>query len=68
MDLEEFFDDIPLLFDEDNPSIVVARVHSKPHVHSLHDQSLQADVIMDPYVQQLLKVSLSFEETNCSLK
>ena len=39
-DLGDFFDDIPLLFDEDDPSPVVVRAHSDPHVHSLHDQSL----------------------------
>ena len=37
IDLEDFLDDLPLLFVEDNPSIVVARAHSNPHVHSLHD-------------------------------
>ena len=67
LDLDDFFDDLPLLFDEDDPFIVVARAHSDPHVHSLHDQSLQVDVIVDPYIQQLHEVSLSFEETNCSL-
>ena len=59
-DLEDFFDDISPLFHEDDPSTVVARAHSDPHVHSLHDQSLQVDVIVDPYVQELEEVSLSF--------
>lgn len=49
--LENFFDDIPLLFVEDDPSIVVVRTHFDPHVHYVHDQSLQVGVIMDPYVQ-----------------
>ena len=40
IDLEDFFDDLPLLFAEDDPSTVVVRVHSNPHVHSLHEQSL----------------------------
>ena len=51
VDLEDFFDDIQLLFDEDDPSIVFTRSHSNPHVHSLHDQSLQSDVVVDTYVQ-----------------
>ena len=38
--LGDIFDDIHLLFDEDDPSTVVVRAHSNPHVHSLHDQSL----------------------------
>ena len=66
--LGDFFDDIQLLFDEDNPSIVVARAHYDPHVHSLHDQPLQVGVIVDTYVQQLSEVSLSFEETIRSLR
>ena len=32
-------DDLHLLFDEDDPSTIVARAHSDPHVHSLDDQS-----------------------------
>ena len=51
IDLGDILDDLHLLFDEDDPSIVVARDHSDPHVHSLHDQSSQFDVIVDPYVQ-----------------
>ena len=51
IDLGDFFDDIPLLFAKDDPSIVVVRAHFDPHVHSLHDQSSQVDVIVDPYVQ-----------------
>ena len=46
-------DDLHLLFDEDDPSIVIVRSHFDPHLHSLHDQSSQVDVIVDPYVQQL---------------
>ena len=68
IDLEDFFDDLPHLFAEDNSSIVVARAHSDPHVHSLHDQSLQADVIVDTYVQHLQEASLSFEKTIGFLK
>ena len=67
-DLGDFFDDIPLLFDEDDPSTVVARAQSNPHVHSLHGQSLQVGVIVDTYVQQLLEVSLSIEGTIRSLR
>ena len=33
--LEDFHDDPPLLFVEDDPSTVVVRAHSDPHVHSL---------------------------------
>ena len=40
-----------LLFDEDDPSLVVVRAHSDPHVHSLHDRSSQVEVIMDTYEQ-----------------
>ena len=56
-----------LLFVEDDPSIVVVRAHFDPHVHSLHDQSLQVGMIKDPYIQHLSKAYLSFEETNDSL-
>ena len=38
------------------------RAHSNLHVHSLHDQSSQVDVIVDPYVQQLQEVTLLVEE------
>ena len=37
VDLEDFFDDISLVFVEDDSSIVVVRAHSDPDVHSLHD-------------------------------
>ena len=50
VDLEDFFDDLPLLFAEDDPSTVVARAYSDPHVHSLHDQSSHVGMIMDTYV------------------
>ena len=66
--LKDFFDDLPLLFAEENPSIVVVRAHFDPHVHSLHDQSLQVGMIVDTYVQQLLEVSLSFENIVGSLR
>ena len=36
-DLEDFFDDLLLLFAKVDPSLVVARAYSNPHVHSLHD-------------------------------
>ena len=38
--LEDFFDDLPLLFAEDDSSTIVAMAHSDPHFHSLYDQSL----------------------------
>ena len=60
--LGDIIDDIHLLFDEDEPSSVVLRAHFNPSIHSLHDQSYQVDMIVDPYVQQLQEVSLSFEE------
>ena len=53
IDLEDFLDDLPLIFAKDDPYIVVVRAHSDTHVHSLHDQSSQVDVIVDSYVQQL---------------
>ena len=51
--LGDIIDDINLLFDEYVPSSVVARDHSDPLVHSLHDQSYKVDMIVDPYVQKL---------------
>ena len=41
--LGDNLNDLHLLIDEGDPSIVVARAHFDPHVHSLHDQSLQVD-------------------------
>ncbi len=35
--LGDSLDDVHLLFDEDDLSIVVARAHFDYHVHSLHD-------------------------------
>ena len=49
--LGDIIDDLHLLFDEDDPSSVFVRAHSDPHVHSLHDQSYQVDMIVDSYVQ-----------------
>ena len=49
VDSEDSIDDLHLLFDEADTSSVVTRVHSNPFVNSLHDQSLQVDVIMDTY-------------------
>ena len=60
--LGDIIDDIHLLFDEEDPFLVVAREYFDPPVHSLHDQSYRVDMIVDPYVQQLQEVSLSFEE------
>ena len=51
VDLDDFFDDLIVLFAEDNPSIVVMSAHFDPHVHSLHDQSSQVGMIVDTYVQ-----------------
>ena len=53
VDLGDIIDDIHLLFDEEDPSSVVAREYSDPLVHSLHDQSYQVDMIVDSYAQQL---------------
>lgn len=66
-DLGEIIDDIHLLFDEDDPSSIVARAHSDPLVHSLHDHSFEVDMIVDTYVEQLEEVSLCLEETCESL-
>ena len=68
VDLGDILDDIHLLFDEGEYSSIVVRAHSDSLVHSLHDQSSQVDMIVDPYVQLLQEVSLSFEETLCSLE
>ena len=65
--MEDNIDDLYLLFAEGDPSPVVTRDHSDPPVHSLHDQSSHIDMIMDPYIQQLQKASLSFEEIDGSL-
>lgn len=51
IDLGDIIDHIHLLFDEEDPSPIVPRAYSDPYVHSLHDQSSQVDVIIDPYVQ-----------------
>lgn len=51
--LGDTINDIHLLFDEDDPSLIVARDHSDPLVHSLHDQSLEVDMIVDTFVQHL---------------
>ena len=68
IDLGEKLEDLHLLIDEGDSSTVVARAHSDPQVHSLHDQSSQVDVIVDPYVQQLVEVSLSVVETDGSVE
>ena len=51
IDLEDFFDDLPILYAKDDSSTGVVRAHSDPHIHSLHDQSSQVGVIVDTYVQ-----------------
>ena len=62
VDLVDRLEDLHLLIDEGDTSTVVARAHSDPHVHSLHDQSSQVGMIVDPYEQKLVDVSLSVEE------
>ena len=66
-DLGDRLEDIHFRIDGDS-SIVVARAHSGPHVHSLHDQSKQVGVIVYPYEQQFMEGSLSLEETNGSVE
>ena len=61
-DLGDNLDDLHLLFDEGDPSIIVVRAYSDPHVHSLFDQSSQVGVIVDTYVQKLEEVSFLMEE------
>ena len=39
VDLKDIIDDQYHLFAKENPSLVVSRANSDPHVHSLHDQS-----------------------------
>ena len=51
--LEDTIDDIHLLFGEENPSSVVVREDSDPHVHSLLDHSFEVDMMVDPLIQQL---------------
>ena len=58
----DFYDDFSLLFAEES-STVVARAHSDPQVHALHDQSFQIGVIVDSSLQLLQEVSLTFEKT-----
>ena len=64
--LGDFFDDIPLLFDEDDPSTVVAKEHVDPHLHSLFEHSFEIDMIVDTLINQLV-VALSLEPTLESL-
>ena len=55
-DMEVFSDDFSLLFAENaSPTVLVC---------SLHDQSFQIGVIVDPYVQHLQVISLTFEKTD----
>ena len=51
IDLGDSLDDLHLLFDEVDPSTVVVRAYSDPHVHSLYDQSSQVGMIVNTYVQ-----------------
>lgn len=44
-------DNIHLLFDEDDSSLVVAREQFDPLVYSPHDQYFKVEMIVDPYVQ-----------------
>lgn len=67
VDLGDTIDDIEHLFDEDDPSLVVVRESSDPLLHSLHNNSLEIDVIVDTYGQHLEEVSLSLDETPESL-
>ena len=51
----DFHDDFSLLFAENaSPTVLVC---------SLHDQSVQVGVIVDPYVHPLQAISLTFEKT-----
>ena len=49
VDLGDRPEDLHLLIDEGDTSTIVVRAHSYPQVYSLHDQSSQVDVIVDPY-------------------
>ena len=68
LDLGDRFEDLHLLIDEGDSSTVVVRAHSDPQVHSLHDQSSQVGMIVDPYVHRLVEVSFSVEETDGSVE
>ena len=66
-DMEDYHDDFSFLFAEES-STVVARAHSDPQLHALHDQSFQIGVIVESSLQHLQEVSLNFEETVGFLK
>ena len=51
VDLGDTIDGIHLLFGEDDPSSVVVREHSDPHLHSLLDQSFEVDMMVDSLIQ-----------------
>ena len=68
VDLGDKPEHLHLLIDECDLSIVVARAHSDPQVHSLHDQSSQVGVIVDSYVQKLVEVSLSVVKIDGSVE
>ena len=50
----DFYGGLSLFFAENSSPVLV---------HSLHDQSYQIGVIVDPYVQPLQAISLIFEKT-----
>ena len=52
-DLGDRIDDLHLLFDEADSSLVFTRVQYNPPIHSLNDLSLQVEMIVDTYEQQL---------------
>ena len=49
-DLGDILDNLRLLFHEGDPSTIVTRAYSNPHVHSLHDQSSHVGMLVDAYV------------------
>ena len=65
--LGDSIDDLPLLY-AIAPSSVVMRAPSHPLDHSLHDQSLQVEVSVDAYDQQLHNGSLLVVEIDNSLR
>ena len=50
-DLGDTIDDIYLLFDEEDPSLIITKAHFDPLIYSLHDHYSQVDMIVDSYVQ-----------------
>jgi hypothetical protein len=68
IDLGDSIVDLPLLLDATTPSSIVMRAPSNPLVHSLHDRSLEVEVSVDTYDQQLQQGSSSVAETDSSLR